>query len=206
MAEQENARERLVQRVNAMREYSRIAGAAEIARRYFAMNAFDGVLTTIGVLMGSYVGGIRNPSVVIRTGVATSIAMGVSGLWGAYLTEAAERRRELCELEKVTLAELGDTKIGRASRLAVITVAIVDGLAPFLSALIVLIPLFFAALLPSIVVGYIICLIVALLSLFGLGVFLGRISNSSLLGYGIRTLVAGIIAILLSLLLDGTGA
>ncbi|GAJ22166.1 unnamed protein product, partial [marine sediment metagenome] len=34
--------------------YNKIVGIAEIARRYFAMNAFDGVLTTIGVLAGNY--------------------------------------------------------------------------------------------------------------------------------------------------------
>jgi hypothetical protein len=36
-----------------LQEYSDIAEIGEIARRYFAMNAFDGVLTIIGVLMGN---------------------------------------------------------------------------------------------------------------------------------------------------------
>jgi predicted membrane protein (TIGR00267 family) len=198
-----NPRERIVQRVNDMREYSRIAGAARIARRYFAMNAFDGTLTTLGMVMGSFVAGVRNAGVVIRTGIATSIAMGISGLWGAYLTEAAERRRELVELEKVTLADLGETKIGRASRVAVITVALVDGLAPFLAALLVLIPFFLAPLFGNIVVGYVLSVAIALVSLFGLGIFLGHISESNLLSYGFRTLVAGVVAIVLSLLLDG---
>ncbi|MGD1996528.1 MAG: hypothetical protein PVH62_07120 [Anaerolineae bacterium] len=192
-----------MQRVNDMREYSRIAGAARIARRYFAMNAFDGTLTTLGMVMGSFVAGVRNAGVVIRTGIATSIAMGISGLWGAYLTEAAERRRELVELEKVTLADLGETKIGRASRVAVITVALVDGLAPFLAALLVLIPFFLAPLFGNIVVGYVLSVAIALVSLFGLGIFLGHISESNLLSYGFRTLVAGVVAIVLSLLLDG---
>ncbi len=64
------------------------------------MNAFDGVLTTIGVLAGNYLAGVRDLSIPIRTGIATSIAMGISGLWGAYLTETAERQRELSELAK----------------------------------------------------------------------------------------------------------
>ena len=36
-----------------IREYDSLVDIAEIARRYFAMNAFDGVLTIIGVLMGN---------------------------------------------------------------------------------------------------------------------------------------------------------
>ncbi|HIE39156.1 MAG TPA: hypothetical protein EYH30_03425 [Anaerolineales bacterium] len=194
---------RLAQHVNNMREYSQIAGTAQIARRYLAMNAFDGVLTTIGVLMGSYLGGVRDAAIVIRTGVATSIAMGVSGLWGAYLTEAAERQRELTELENTMLTDLARTKIGRASRLAVVVVAVVDGLAPFIAALTVLIPLFASPLIGNILIGYALSLAVALLSLFGLGLFLGHISGRSLVGYGLRTLIAGLVSIALSILVGG---
>ncbi|UCC65690.1 MAG: hypothetical protein JSV36_08355 [Anaerolineae bacterium] len=180
-----------------------MAHIGEIGRRYFAMNAFDGVLTIIGVLMGNYMAGVRNAGIVIHTGIATSIAMGVSGLWGAYLTEAAERERELAELERVSLTDLGQTKIGRASRMAVVVVALVDGLSPFVASLIVLVPLFIASLIGNILVSYALSMAVALVSLFGLGMFLGRISGRSLVGYGLRTLVAGLLAIALSLLLEG---
>ncbi len=50
-----------------IKNYNQIAGIAEIARRYFAMNAFDGVLTTIGVLAGNYLAGVRDLSIPIRT-------------------------------------------------------------------------------------------------------------------------------------------
>lgn len=186
-----------------MREYSTLAGTGEIARRYLAMNAFDGVLTIIGVLMGNYVGGVQDPKVVINIGLSTSLAMGISGLWGAYLTESAERERELAELEQATLSSLRKTKIGRASRLAVITVSLVDGFAPFAAAMIVLLPLFFAAVIDNVMVTYLFSLITALLTLFGLGIFLGKISGRSLIGYGLRTLLAGFVSITLSFLLGG---
>lgn len=186
-----------------IRTYNRLVGIAEIARRYFAMNAFDGVLTTIGVLVGNYLAGVRDVFIPIRIGVATSIAMGVSGLWGAYLTEDAERSREMEELERVSLIDQNDTKIGRASRFAVVIVSIVDGLAPFLSALVVLIPLFLNPIIQNVVLVYAMALVVALLSLFALGMFLGKVSNRSLVGYGLRTLVAGIVAIGINFLLGG---
>jgi predicted membrane protein (TIGR00267 family) len=183
--------------------YNRLVGIAEIARRYFAMNAFDGVLTTIGVLVGNYLADVRDLIIPIRTGVATSIAMGVSGLWGAYLTEAAERDRQMRELEKVSLIDQNDTKIGRASRFAVIIVAVVDGLAPFIAALVVLVPLFLNPIIQDADLSYALSIGVALLSLFGLGMFLGKVSKRSLLGYGLRTLIAGLVAIGINFLLGG---
>lgn len=182
-------------------DYSRLAKIGEIARRYFAMNAFDGALTIIGVLMGNMTARVSDPRIVVNTGLATSIAMGISGLWGAYLTEAAERRRNLVELGRYTLSDLSETKIGEASRFAVIVVAVVDGIAPALAAAIILIPFLLIGLLSSIQVAYFASLGVALITLFGLGVFLGHISRQNLVLYGLRTLVAGVVSILISLLL-----
>ncbi len=184
-----------------IREYDNLASISEIARRYFAMNAFDGVLTIIGALMGQMTAGVDEPRVVVSTGLSTSVAMGISGLWGAYLTEAAERKRDLDDLSRQTLTDLNHTSIGRASRVAVVAVAVIDGLSPFLAALIVLTPFFVVGLFPAITWAYYISLGVALLVLFGLGLFLGRISRGNLILYGVKTVVAGVIAILISLAL-----
>ena len=193
--------ERLTQGIDDIREYERIAGFSKIARRALVNNSFDGVLTMIGVLMGNYLGNVRNSATVIRIGIATSVSIGISGLWGAYLAESAERGRELAELERISLTDLSNTKIGRASRVAVIVVSLVDGLSPLISSLIVLVPFFFAPLISSILVSYALSLVVALIGLFGLGMFLGRISGRSLVGYGLRTVVAGIVAIVINALL-----
>lgn len=184
-----------------LQSYNQIIGIAEIARRYFAMNAFDGVLTTIGVLAGNYLAGVRDLSIPVRTGIATSIAMGISGLWGAYLTETAERRRELSELERVSLIDQSDTSIGRASRFAVIVVSIVDGLAPALAAMIVLVPLFLGNLIGNAILSYAFAGGLALLCLFALGLFLGKVSEENLIGYGVKTLLAGLAAIAINFLL-----
>lgn len=184
-----------------LQTYNQIIGIAEIARRYFAMNAFDGVLTTIGVLAGNYLAGVRDLSIPIRTGIATSIAMGISGLWGAYLTETAERRRELSELEKVSLIDQSGTSIGKASRFAVIVVSIVDGLAPALAAIIVMIPMFLGDMIGNAILSYAMAGGLALLSLFALGLFLGKVSEENLIGYGLKTLLAGLVAIAINFLL-----
>ncbi len=190
---------RLQQEVEQFREYSDLAEIGEIARRLFAMNAFDGVLTIVGVLMGNYVAGVRNAAIVISTGLSTCFAMAISGLWGAYLTETAERKRALNELESYTLTKLDKTKIGRASGVAAIIVALTDGLAPLLSALVTLLPFFLHL---DVVISYYSSLGLALAILFALGVFLGTISKVNLLISGLRMLGAGLVCILLSYLLE----
>ena len=188
----------LARKLNELREYSDIASIGEIARRYFAMNAFDGVLTIIGVLMGNYTAGVTNPNVVIITGFSTSMAMGISGLWGAYLTESAERKRDLDELESHTLTDLSETKIGRASRVAVVIVALVDGLAPFLAALVVLLPFFFSGLMADIVFSYYVSLGMALVVLFAVGAFLGKVSKENMIISGVKMIGAGLVSMFLS--------
>jgi len=194
-------RERLAKRISTMREYERITGFSKIARRALANNSFDGVLTMVGVLTGNYLGGIRNASTVIRIGVAASVSIGVSGLWGAYLAESAERDRELAELERISLTDLSGTKISRAGRMAVVVVSLVDGLSPLVSSMIVLLPFFLAPLLGDILLSYALSLVVGMVSLFGLGMFLGHISERSLVGYGLRTIVAGVVAVAINFLL-----
>lgn len=192
---------RLALRIRELRLYEQITGFSEIARRALANNAFDGVLTMLGVLMGNYLSNVRHPATVIRIGVATSISIGVSGLWGAYLAESAERERDLADLERVSLVELEDTRIGRASRVAIWVVSLVDGLSPLLSSLLVLFPFLFASLLGSVMVCYVLSLAVAFVALFGLGMFLGHISGRSLIGYGLRTVLAGAVALAINALL-----
>ena len=82
-----------------------------------------------------------------------------------------------------------------------IIVAVVDSLAPFLSAVLVLIPFFVAELLPTVDWAYYGSLAMAMVSLLGLGAFLGHISRGNIALYGLRTIIAGVISILISIAL-----
>lgn len=188
--------------IETFREYNEISEAGLIARRAFVNNSFDGVLTMTGVIMGSLVVGVEDPRVVIVTGVSTATAIGISGGWGAYLAESAEREHAIEELQGVTLTDLRNSKIGKASRLGVKIVAAVDGLAPFASALLVVFPFFLVPLLPEIAYAYYSSIALALLALFGLGIFLGKLSQRNMFLSGMKTVVAGIICIGITYLLE----
>jgi predicted membrane protein (TIGR00267 family) len=193
---------RLRERAATLRHYHEIAEVGEIARRYFAMNAFDGVLTALGVLVGGYLGGVDSPRAIFVVVLSTAVGMGVSGFYGSYLVERAERGRAMRELEESTLSSLEDTTIASASRYATIVIAVVDGASPFLAALIVMIPFLFTGVI-SMHDAYFAAVGVGLVELFFLGVFLGAISRERLWLSGLRLAAAGVIALVISLLLGG---
>jgi len=186
--------------INLIKAYNRIANITRIVRRYFAINGFDGVITSIGVLVGNFIIGITEYKHVIIAGSAIIISLGISGVWSAYNSETAERKRELNDLEESTLHNLDETIISRAQKFAAVVLAIANGLSPVVTAFIPLIPFLFGKYIP-INICYYSGFALAFLILFGIGLFLGKISRSNLLISGIKMLVAGGFCIALSLLL-----
>ncbi len=193
---------RLRERAATLRHYHEVAEVGEIARRYFAMNAFDGVLTALGVLVGGYLGGVDDARAIFVLVLTTAVGMGVSGFYGSYLVEKAERGRAMRELEESTLSSLDNTTIASASKYATIFIAFVDGASPFGAALIVMIPFAFTGVI-SMHAAYYAAVAVGLVELFFLGVFLGAVSRERLWLSGLRLAFAGVIALAVSLLLGG---
>jgi predicted membrane protein (TIGR00267 family) len=126
----------------------------------------------------------------------------VSGFYGSYLVERAERDRAMRELEESTLSSLEDTAIASASRYATIVIALIDGASPFGAALIAMIPFAFVGVV-SMHAAYYLAVAVGLAELFCLGLFLGSISRDRLWYSGIKLVLAGVIALVISLLLGG---
>ena len=182
-------------------EYNKIANISEIGRRYFVMNSFDGILTIIGILVGSFFAGITEPRIIVMTSIAAAVAMSVSGFWGTYLAEEAERKKALLELEKQTLRKLKNTKIHRAGQVATYVVSIVDGLSPFIASLLVVSPFFFSGLL-SVNMTYIISLGIAFSLLMILGGFLGAISKENVFINAMKMTFAGVVSILIIMALQ----
>jgi predicted membrane protein (TIGR00267 family) len=182
--------------------YIKVTRVTSIARRYFIKNGMDGSMTVLGIILGSWAVEVENPYVILMAGLGACLAMGVSGLFGAYITEKAERRRQLKKLEESILCDLDGSIQQNASEFVPALAAIVDGLSPALTAMISLIPFILSiiGLLP-ISESYIISIILTFITLFALGLYLGRIAKENIWSYGLQMLAAGaVIAILISLL------
>ncbi len=166
--------------------------AEGIARRYFVTNGFDGALTLLGLMVGFL--SIENVALptAIKACLGASIALCMSGLSSAYLSETAERKRELQELENALLSDLSESDYGKASRYVPILVALVNGLSPLIIALLIITPLWLAeAGMQFPVSPFIIAIILALFIIFLLGVSLGKLSKEFWLWTGLRTLAIG---------------
>ena len=179
-----------------------ITHAHRIFRRYFVVNGFDGALTTLGLIIGFYSAEQVAIPVMISACLGAAIALAVSGFSSAYVSEAAEREKELKELEQSLIKKLDGSAHSKAARTVPVFVAIVNGLAPLSMSLIIILPLFLAQTgirlpWPPLEAAT----AVAFLTLFLLGAFLGKISGRFWLWSSLRTLVIALItaAIILSL-------
>lgn len=152
--------------------------------------------------MGSWFGGVRNAGAVITLGITASFAMGLSGFYGAYMTEHAERKRALAELEKSTLSSLKDTDINRASTYATIVVSLVDGVSPFAAAAVAISPFFLEGVI-TLEQAFYAAFALAFAELFGLGVFLGVVSRERMIFSGIKMVTAGMLCVAVGYALRG---
>ena len=87
------------------RTYWQISQAGEIIRRYFAMNFFDGILTSLGIVLGFFISNLNgipaNRIQIIYIALVTAIAIGISGLTGSHLAESAERKLKVLQMRQV---------------------------------------------------------------------------------------------------------
>jgi predicted membrane protein (TIGR00267 family) len=183
-----------------------------ILRRYFVVNGFDGALTMLGLITGFYASDNTAPATMISACMGAAIALGISGVSSAYVSEAAEKRKELLELEQAMITDLKQSPQGQATRLLPLVIALVNGLAPLLFCLIIISPIWIfnasAAVDPSAIVSdpflhpVEISILLALSIIFFLGVFLGRISHTFWLWSGLRTLLIAAVTVLIIMLIN----
>jgi predicted membrane protein (TIGR00267 family) len=166
------------------------------------MNAFDGAMTSLGVVMGAWLANINEPRSIIGVILTGGVAMMVSGFSGTYMTESAERNHSLNELEDAMLINLDNTIYGQASRFVSIFAAIVDGSAPFLASIPALIPFILVPSLLNIQIAFVLSIIATMSTLFSLGVYLGKISGENILISGAKMVVSGIAVAIIALLLN----
>jgi len=183
--------------------FSLLYRGRKIARRYLVTNGFDGTLTMLGMMTGFYVSGTKELGVAINACLGAAIALFVSGFSSAYLSEKAERKQELRELEQALLIDLKESQYGEASRYLPFFIALVNGLSPLLFSLLIISPLalsYHGIEWPC--SPFLMAVITALFCIFLLGVYLGKISRQFWLWAGLRTVLIALILVVIILLFD----
>ena len=172
----------------------RITRSHDIARRYFVVNGFDGALAMLGLTMGFYVSDSVALGTMLSACTGTAVALMMSGFSSAYVSESAERQRELAELEHAMVTDLNESAHARAARLVPVLIAGVNGLSPFILAVFIISPLWLHELgvvMPlaplETAIGF------AFASIFALGIFLGHLSHTFWLWSALRTLLLAVL-------------
>ncbi len=180
-----------------------LSKADNIARRYFFTNGFDGALTMLGLLMGFYASENVPIRTVISACMGAAIALCISGLSSAYISESEERKKELADLENALVDDLSDTDFSRAMKWTSIWIALVNGFAPFLISLFIILPLWMAQFGVSLFLPPLELAIASALSvIFLLGIFLGKATGSFWLATGLRALLIAVVTCLVILFLE----
>jgi len=190
--------------IDRIRLYIEVTHISDIARRYFVKNGMDGSMTVLGIILGSWAARVENPYIIVMAGLGACLAMGVSGLFGAYITEKAERKKIIKDLEESILSDLEGSLQQNASEFVPTLAALVDGLSPTLTAMISLIPFIMSMVkIISIWDSYVASIILTFGTLFALGLYLGRIARERMWLYGLQMVAAGVVIAFVVYVLGG---
>ncbi len=184
-----------------VRKVLELTGGENICRRYFITQGFDGALTALGIVLGAFL--VKTPAAVIALmGVGASIALGISGFWIVFLTERAERTRDIKELETHLITDLANTRLTRANFIVSLIISTVN-LSPMFFSLIALLPFFFFGFgLYSLQTAYIISFILIFIEVVVLGGLLGAISKENKLLYILKIIPAAILIAVFTISID----
>ena len=189
--------------ITTFRRVLRKEEVRSLSRRYFIANAFDGTLTTVGVVIGAYLSGIEDGLAIIAIGLGAAVGLGTSGIWSVWEIERAETSRERARIETAMLIDLEDTRLTRDLRSEQIVLAIAAATGPVLAILITLTPFLFVGPFYSVATGTLMSVGVGVVLLGLVGAYLGTISQQRWWIAALRMGAAGIVVALISIVLPG---
>ncbi|MGZ4902938.1 MAG: VIT1/CCC1 transporter family protein [Halobacteriota archaeon] len=140
--------------------------------RYIILGSIDGLLATLGIIIGVSVTSASNP-VIISAAFGGAIALALTNGLGSYLAESTIEYGKLAATEKSLLRDLSDTYVESLSRRKIMKDAVFSGAASFLGSLIPMSPYLLS------VGSVIVSAALSLISLVALGIYAGYISKQS---------------------------
>ncbi|MEM4316185.1 MAG: hypothetical protein QXI97_06305 [Nitrososphaerota archaeon] len=179
------------------------SGKSGMVRRYFFTNGFDGAMSMLGIVLGTSLFGGANTLTVATAGLGASLAMFISGFMGTYVTESAENKRRIRELNEVMLTDMEGTVVGESGRVGAIVAGLLQGLGALIFAVAVLTPYLVSIHLPPLAEHALpASLASGLFVLFVLGLALGRLTRQGILITGLKMAAVGGVTSVLIILID----
>lgn len=186
-----------------LRETLKKDSVGPIVRRFFINTLFDSTFMLLGIIVGSAFAANAGLRIIVVTMLTTSVALGISTGVSVYEAESLEQEKKIDDLEKALFTDLQDTSIQKTAKNTIILATIINFATPLLSFTVTVIPFIFAAFgLLSIEVAAWVSVTLALSTLFGAGVYMGRVGKTNPYKKGARMVIFGILAFIIGYLLD----
>lgn len=180
------------------REVWRSEETRSISRRYFISNGFDGVLTGIGITVGSFLSGVPGLT-VFKVALGAAVGLATSGVWSVWEIERAEKQAELESIEDAMAQSLDDTSIQRQKVVERQINAVMSGIGPVIGVIIPATPFLFLPLLQATVVS----VVLGVLLLFSFGAYMSKVSKQRWYVAGVRMGLAGFVVTAINYVLPG---
>jgi predicted membrane protein (TIGR00267 family) len=186
-----------------LRETLKHESFGPIIRRFFINTLFDSTFMLLGIIVGSAFAADAGLKVIIVTMLTTSVALGISTGVSVYEAESLEQERRIADLEKALFTDLQDTNIQKTAKNTILLATIINFATPLFSCAVTVMPFIFAALgIIAIEIAGWVSVTLALGTLFGAGVYMGRIGKTNPYKKGARMVVFGVLAFAIGFLLD----
>ena len=190
-------------RLADLRELLKDEDVRSISRRYFISNGFDGTLTTIGIIVGSFLGGSQTSMEIVRVVAGGTVGLAASGVWSVWEIERAEKLAELKAVEEKMLTGLEGTRLHDRKGDARKINAAMSGLGPTIGMLLPIIPYFFVGVALSMFWATVAGVLIGVGLLFVFGAYMGNLSDQNWLVAGLRTGVVGLVVGGINIILPG---
>lgn len=193
-----------MQRLKTLRETLKHESVGPIIRRFFINTLFDSTFMLLGIIVGSAFAGVAaGLNMIILTMLTTSLALGISTGVSVYEAESLEQERKIADLEKALFTDLKDTSIQKTAKYTIIIATLINFATPLFSCAVTITPFILVAIgiLPLDIAGWI-SVALAFSTLFGAGVYMGRIGKTNPYKKGLRMVAFGVLAFVIGFLLN----
>ena len=190
-------------RLKTLRETLNQESVGPIIRRFFINTLFDSTFMLLGIIVGSAFVGDAGLNVIIVTMLTTSLALGISTGVSVYEAESLEQERKIADLEKALFTNLKETSIQKNAKYTVLLATLINFATPLFSCALTITPFVLASIgiLHLNIAGWA-SVALALGTLFGAGVYMGRIGKTNPYKKGLRMVAFGALAFTIGFLLD----
>lgn len=188
--------------------------ASKHHKRYLIRGFIDGVLSSLGVVIGASTAigatiGSNNATaasaIIIAAGIGGGVANGLSNILGASVGEKLVKEIELGEIEKAMLkrgGELHGTVVDEKLNETLWSSAIYDGIATFIGSIIPVLPFIVGALfLITDMISLYTSIVISLFVFFILGIYIGKIAREHVLISGLKLVAFGVVTVIITTLI-----